>query len=143
MSLSGESKVEAKWWLDNVDTAYNIIKHSQVDFTVYSDASLKGWVASLNDVSCGRQWSSEEAKDHVNYLELSAALFALKCSVNEVAKLEVASIDNCNKLVFKLWQFCIKNNICLTATHIPGCNNVVADWIFQNKILSGCLKQIF
>ena len=29
--------------------------------------------------------SSEEAKSHINYLELSAALFALKCFVHEVS----------------------------------------------------------
>ena len=55
MSLSPESWVEVKWWLDNVDTAYNIIGHSPVDFTVYSDASLKGWGAALNGVSSGGQ----------------------------------------------------------------------------------------
>lgn len=150
MSLSCESKVEVKWWLDNVDTAYNVIGHSPIDFTVYSDASLKGWGAALNDVSCGGQWSSEEAKNHINYLELSAALFALQCFVDEISnshvkimidntsavgminKMGSAKSDSCNKLVFKIWQFCIKNNIWLTAAHIPGCNNVVADWESRN-----------
>ena len=143
MLLSDESKVEVKWWLFNVDTAYNIIGHSPVDFTVYSDASLQGCLM-------WGQWYSEEAKSHTNYLELSAALFALKCFVHEVSnshvkimvdntsaveminKMGSTKSDNCNKVVFKIWQFCIKNNIWLNSAHIPGCNNVVADWESRN-----------
>ena len=85
LSFSPESRVEVNWWLDSVDTAYNIIGHSPVNFTFYSDASLKGWRAADNGISFGGQWSSEESRHHINYLELYAAFFALKCFVGEIA----------------------------------------------------------
>ena len=150
MTLSSESKVEVKWWLDNIDTAYNIILHPPVNFTIYSDASLQGWGAALDDVSCGGQWSPEEAKSHINYLELYAALFALQCFAGKVSnshvkimidntsavgminKMGTCKNDACNALVFKIWNFCIKHNIWLTAAHIPGCHNVVANWESRN-----------
>ena len=77
MSLSPEGRVEVKWWLDNVDTAYNIIGHSPVNFTVYSDASLKGWGAALNGVSCGGQWSSEVfQRSSIHVTEKCTSLYA-------------------------------------------------------------------
>ena len=146
MSLSPESRVEVKWWLDNVDTAYNIIGHSPMNFTVYSDTSLKGWGAALNGVSSGGPWSSEESRRHINYLELYTAFFTLKYFVGKIANSHVKlMLDNtsavgminsmgscksdvCNELVFRIWQFCIQNSIWVTAAHIPGCSNIVADW---------------
>ena len=53
-------------------------------------------------------------------------------AVGMINKMGSSKSDNCNKLVFKIWQFCIENNIWLTAAHIPGCNNVVADWESRN-----------
>ena len=53
-------------------------------------------------------------------------------AVGMINKMGSSTSDNCNKLVFKIWQFCIKNSIWLTAAHIPGCNNVVPDWESRN-----------
>ena len=40
--------------------------------------------------------------------------------------------DVCNELVFRIWQLCIQNSIWVTAAHIPGCSNIVADWESRN-----------
>ena len=37
-----------------------------------------GWGAATNDLSTGGVWTVEEAREHINYLEMLAVLFALK-----------------------------------------------------------------
>ena len=150
MLLSPESKLDVEWWLDNIDTACNIIGPLAGNFTIYSDASLKGWGPAFNNVSCGGLWSFEEATNHINYLELCAALFALQCFVDKISgshvkimidnssavgminKMGSSKSDYCNTLVLKIWQFCMQNKIRLTVAHIPGCHNIVADWESRN-----------
>ena len=108
-----------------------------VDVTLYSDASLQGWGAVLNDKSTGGRWLPTEREHHINYLALLAAFFALQCFhpalSNKHAKVmidntsAVAQINNmgtchneeCNSLVVQIWEFCISHNITwLTAAHI-------------------------
>ena len=47
-------------------------------------------------------------------------------AVGMINKMGSSKSEICNVSVFEVWQFCIKNNIWLTAAHIPGCKNVVA-----------------
>ena len=37
-----------------------------------------GWGAATNYLSTGGLWTAEEAREHINYLEMLAVLFALK-----------------------------------------------------------------
>eukprot|EP00794_Sanderia_malayensis_P010193 gene10193-11240_t len=69
---------ELQWWSNNITTCYNNIAHAPITATVYSDASLKGWGAAMNDTSTRGQWSDQESTHHINYLELLAAFRALK-----------------------------------------------------------------
>ena len=42
----------------------------------------------------------------------------------------------CHSVGGQIWQFCVNNNICLTAAHIPGSQNVLANsesHHFQNQ----------
>eukprot|EP00794_Sanderia_malayensis_P010704 gene10704-11849_t len=78
MSLSDKARNELQWWSNNITTCYNNIVHAPITATVYSDASLKGWGAAMNDTSTGGQWSDQESTHHINYLELLAAFHALK-----------------------------------------------------------------
>ena len=77
-AISEKSVSEMHWWLRNLDGSFNPIRHPQVDVTLYSDASLAGWGAVMNDISIRGRWSVTEAKSHINSLELLAALFALR-----------------------------------------------------------------
>ena len=43
MAISEKGVSEMQWWLCNLDGSFNPIRHSQVDVTLYSDASLAGW----------------------------------------------------------------------------------------------------
>ena len=80
MKLSQESLSEIKWWYDNIPTVnYPILlTDSKVHVTIYTDASTKGWGAVKDAEKTGGRWSDEEAKYHINCLELMAALFGLK-----------------------------------------------------------------
>ena len=79
MTVSAQSKVELKWWISHVDSAYNDVCCNDPDVVVTSDASLTGWGCVCEGVSSGGQWTSAEKSFHIHYLELKAALFALHC----------------------------------------------------------------
>ena len=146
MSVSKEGISEIRWWLDNLDGSYNTICHPPVDIVLYSDASLMGWGAVMNKTSTGGRWSPTEAEHHINYLELLAAFFALKCFQTSISGNHVKlMIDNttavsvinnmgtchspkCHSVAVLIWEFCILHNVTwLTAAHIPGSSNVTAD----------------
>ena len=48
------------------------------DFTMESDASLLGWGALCNDIRSSGPWSPVERLAHINCLELTADMFAVK-----------------------------------------------------------------
>ena len=145
MSVSEKGISELRWWLHNIENSYNVIFHSPVDITLYSDASLKGWGAVMGNVSTGGRWSPDESEYHINCLELKAALFALKCfrdsisgkhvkimidnttAVAVIQNMGTCHSDSCNSIVLEIWEFCISKNIWLTAAHIPGSCNIIAD----------------
>ncbi len=52
-----------------------------MDITVSSGASLQRCGAAVNNPSTGVQWSQIESDNHINFLELKAAYFALKVFV--------------------------------------------------------------
>ena len=145
MSLSANAKQELKWWVDKMDHSLNLIRKPAIKLKIYPDASLHGWCGSLGSVSTGGQWSAAEFVENINYLELRAAFLVIKTFLKEVENKHVKiMIDNtsavsiinnmgtckseiCNDIAVKIWQFCIANNSLITAAHIPGVDNVVAD----------------
>ena len=52
--------------------------HGEPSIVLFTDALTTGWSCSLNYVSTGGNWTTEEAKNHINNLELLAIFFALK-----------------------------------------------------------------
>ena len=68
-----------QWWLkeDNVITGQPLhpIKHARQIFT---DASIEGWGAHLDEHTARGTWSLPGSKLHINYLELKAVFLALK-----------------------------------------------------------------
>ena len=146
MSVSKKGVADMKWWLHNLDDSYNDICHPPVDITLYSDASLMGWGAVMDDTSTGGRWSPSEVKNHINCLELLAALFALKCfqsslsgkhvkimidnttAVSVINNMGTCHSDKCNSIAVQIWELCMLHNITwLTAAHIPGSSNCRAD----------------
>lgn len=143
--ISEASKSELQWWIDNLDTSFGVISHGQPNLFINSDASKTGWGGVCSNVTCGGHWTPLESENHINYLELKAAFFVLKAFVNEIRDKHVRiQIDNtsavsiinhmgtshsdkCNSIAHDIWKFCIHNNTWLSASYIPGIENVIAD----------------
>ena len=82
---------------------------------------------------------------HINALELKAALLGLKTLCPEMRNVHIQlQMDNitavsyvremggshsrlCNSIAYEIWHWCLNRNIWLSATHIPGRENTVAD----------------
>eukprot|EP00794_Sanderia_malayensis_P011529 gene11530-12719_t len=145
MSLCDKARNELQWCSNNITTCYNNIVHAPITATVYSDASLKGWGAAMNDTSTGGQWSDQESTHHINYLELLAAFRTLKvyqlnlsdqhikimidntAAVGIINNMGTCRSDDCHTITVKIWEFCAENNLWFTAAHLPGSTNVTAD----------------
>ena len=116
-----------------------------IDIYIECDASLTGWGAFYGGQSANGQGSILEAHNHINYLELFAALYALQASVpslrgahvrlkldNSTAvayinKIEGIKFPSLNSLSRTLWEWCIERSIIISAQDIPGKENLVAD----------------
>ena len=58
--------IEMKWRWCNPCHSFNVICHPPVDVTLYSDASLMGWGALMDNISTGGRWSTVKARKHIN-----------------------------------------------------------------------------
>ena len=152
MYLSLDAKSEIQWWIDNVHTQCRNIDHGKFDYELTTDASKEGWGAVLStgsysgdSRSTGGRWTVEEKQWHINVLELKAAYMGLKsfCTDSQHSHIKL-NMDNttaiaytnhmggshsrqCNGIAKDVWLFCIERNIWLTAAHLPGHLNVIAD----------------
>ena len=43
MSLSEESRVEPKCWIDSIESSYNVVHHGRPELTLKTDALTAGW----------------------------------------------------------------------------------------------------
>ena len=144
-SLSSEAILELDWWLNSIDEAYEDLVTSPIDKVIFTDSSLIGWGAVCGSEKAAGQWSSSEKEDHINFLELKACLLGLKSLCENYVGLHIqVQMDNttaiayvnkmggthsvaCNSLAKQIWAWAIDHNIWLSATHIPGKDNVEAD----------------
>lgn len=178
MALGPDIKDDLQWWIDNVQKFPAPVNRGLPVVTVKSDASKNGWGAECNGDTTGGMWTNVEAQSHINCLELKAALFALKVFCREMSdshiqlmtdnSTTVACINHlgstkteCNDIARNIWFWCLAKNNFVTATHLPGCENVEADlesrmdrhqieWqldpeVFQaiSKVLGGCDIDLF
>ena len=145
--ISNEARAEAQWWIENIGEAFAYIKAiPMIDYTIHTDASTLGWGACDDmDVSNGR-WTEEEQEMHINCLELLAIKFALMSFVplhTHIRHVRIMS-DNTtaisyinkqggshsmalNDIAVQIWLLCIEYDMHVSAAHIPGKHNVLAD----------------
>ena len=70
-------------------------------------------------------WSQMERTLHINCLELLAGSFAVKSFVNRLGGTRSLVLSN---LALALWEWALSQNIFLSAEHLAGRMNVMADW---------------
>ena len=143
ITLSGKSVVLIKWWCDNIFNLYKSLVLPDPSVELYTDASLIGWGARLQEVSTGGHWTADEVV-HINLLELKAVLFGLQALCKDMQDIHirvrsdnttvVACVNKCGSIKEHLLQvtediflWATDRSICLSAAHIPGRLNTIAD----------------
>lgn len=147
-----EARKETLWWKDNIlNSSQSLLEAPDIDATIFSDASQLGWGASNGIGHIGGRWSVQEQLLHINALELMAikfALFSFLChshkhirimSDNTTAicylnKMGGVKSMACDRIAKEIWNFCISHSVWVSAAHIPGIENVVAD--FRSRIFN-------
>ena len=144
MILSDNARSDLHWWIENITDTSNTTAHGNCQVTVYSDASLTGWGEVLNSITTGGQWTEDESQNHINYLEILACFLTLKAFFSQIKNCHVKTMidnttavsyingmgvrsPNCNQITRELWVWCANQGIWLSAAHIPGKKNVLAD----------------
>ena len=68
MTISQRAKVELPWWLNNLPDSFRPILPTPIETVIYSDASVTGWGAAIDEQSTGGNWDKQQALQHINIL---------------------------------------------------------------------------
>ena len=146
MVLSPQARKELERWVNNVLGSSKPASHGKPTLNITADAPKLGWGALCDGVSSGGNWTQIEAERHINYLEMLAILLGLQTFAKDVSETHVRVMtdnttaisalnnmgtshsDTCNALGNAIWEWCIPREIYLTVAHIPGKQNLVADF---------------
>ena len=139
-----------KWWLQEDLYRHGIpMKIDPPSHTIFTDASLSGWVAHVEPEGLlfHGLWTEDQSRLHINVLEMKAIFLSLTRAVHKVKNSTVlVSTDNTtvvayirhqggthstdlSKEVWNILNLCLAHNIQLLAKHIPGRFNTLADWM--------------
>ena len=78
MKISNKCTKDLGWWVENMQNSNKPILRPNPSTIIKSASSKRGWGAVKGSLKTGGRWSTVECLSHTNYLELLAALFALK-----------------------------------------------------------------
>ena len=79
------------WWLDEARIKKGVsLEQKTPELQLFSDASRKGWGATLGSHQVSGTWKQSELKDHINVLELRAIFYALQELENLVSNKSIA-----------------------------------------------------
>lgn len=145
MQLHPSLQSDFSWWIDHIMTSNNSIRDGNYALEIFSDASLTGWGASCNREKTGGFWNAQEADNHINFLELLAALNGLKCFAKDLKQREILlRIDNTtaisyinryggvqyiklNNIAREIWLWCEERQLIVYASYIKSKDNIEAD----------------
>ena len=77
---------EISWWKKNIFKVFKPTRYPKISISIYTDASLEGWGASMGNVSTGGALLLDENLKYINVLELKANLLTLKSFVKASPK---------------------------------------------------------
>ena len=146
--LTGESLTDLQWWISMQMHQFNkcLISLPAFDLIIYSDASNQGWGAQCNGIMTGGRWNIQESRQHINILEMKAALLAIQSFLTTQVTMPQhigLQMDNSTAVAYvnkrggtrsstlaalaaEIWIQ--QKGIWITAQHLPGVQNVDADW---------------
>ena len=143
--LSEDARKELQWWLDEgLDSNKPLTRDRPVGI-IKSDSTGYAWGAVMKDEVTHGMWSDEEKTEHINVLELKAAMLGVLSLCRDLHDCHIRiELDNttavsyinnmggthsfkCNQLNRQLILWCKFKRIWLSACHIAGKANVSAD----------------
>ena len=145
IALPHEIRDRLLWWQTHI---LNVRRHVQVpspEHHIESDASNSGWGGIINGVQRTRgQWTSSETDLHINVKELLAAFFMLRSFCDNCYDTHIRlKLDNTTAVACinrmastksqlmtvtkQVWDWALSRNITLSAEHLPGSQNIIAD----------------
>ena len=146
ITLDHDSLEELHWWVSNINSVNGSpIRPPAPTLFITTDACKTGWGAVCESQRTNGRWSDSEGTQHINVLELKAAFLALKAFLkNQSHKVVYLRMDKTtavahvnNKggthspclltLTLELWHWCLERNIMISAQHVPGKLNTIAD----------------
>lgn len=147
MRVSLEASEDLFWWYNHiVNVVGRPLGSQEYKCTIFSDSSKTGWGAVCQEKSAHGFWENKEQLEHINYLELLAAFFGLKCYAKNLRNCNILlKIDNTtaiayinrmggtrykklNLLARTIWQWCEKRKIYIFASYIASSQNFRADF---------------
>jgi hypothetical protein len=152
MSLKALESIQ--WWKNRENLTTGVRIHpSQPDHLLYTDASMAGWGAHVADLRAQGLWSQQERSWHINALELEALWRGLQVFRSKLRKSHVVAMTdnttvvaqiknqggtvsrNLTQQTTELLNWTQRQQITLTARHIPGHLNVIADSLSRSSQL--------
>ena len=146
VTLDAHSKANLQWWIKSLCSVNGRpFQEPPPTMIIESDASNTGWGAHCGMLKTRGQWSSEESTLHINCKEMLAAFLALQTFAKGNKKIHVQlKVENTTtmyhinrmggthsqrmtKLTHILWYWSLGRMILLSAEHLPGKLNQVAD----------------
>ena len=156
MSLDEEARSDLVWWIDHISSERFFIEDGPHSWKIFSiietDASKSGWGGVLRSptfMKTGGLFSESESDLHINILELMAILFSLGALCDKFSFVHIRIMsdnstavcginkrgsckDKLHKVIKQIWFWALERNIWLSAVHIPGSENVDADFESRN-----------
>jgi len=138
-------KGDMEWWIRNIPNCSSPIRVDKFERTIFTDASLTGWGATTGLVATNGWWLADESSHNIDYLELLAVFYALKCFANSLTHCQILlRVDNTTAISYinrmggirypilanlarEIWTWCEVRKIWLFASYIPSKANVIAD----------------
>lgn len=101
MYPSEKLKSDFQWWRDHINFSVKPISHFQPVVEIFSDASMSGWGVFCNEQRTHGYWNNNEKLNHINYLELLAAFFGLKCFGEKLSDCDILlRLDNTTAIAY-------------------------------------------
>ncbi|XP_046737105.1 uncharacterized protein LOC124405884 [Diprion similis] len=145
MTLAPLLAADLNWWINNINSTSSTIRDDYYEMEIYSDASRSDWGAAWEKKKTRGWWNSVEQNYQINFLELKAAFYGLKCfakdlkscqillridnttAISYINKMSSIQFPNLSILSREIWQWCEKKNIWIFASHISSSRNFIAD----------------
>ena len=151
MALNEKALKNLTWWETEIYHQEHKLIRPKPSAILFTDSSKLMWGCVMGTEKTGGNWSEEEKLDHINVLEMKAILFGLKSlcsnldgqhirirtdsltSVYYINKKGGSKSDKCNSVALDIWEWCLKKSIFISAIHISGIENDVADYESRNQ----------